>query len=282
MRNYDFPSLGFGVGLRPPHYSRIVDGVDAAGGRAPVDWFEVISENFMVDGGRPLQVLEAVRRDFPIVMHGVSLSIGSVDPLDRHYLSRLKQLASRFDPAWISDHLCWTGIDRRNLHDLMPIPYTEEALDHVVTRIREVQEILGRRIAIENISSYMTYRASAIPEWEFLSAIAGQADCGILLDLNNIYVTAYNQGFDPVRYIDSLPVERVRQFHLAGYSDHDGYLLDTHDHQISAPVWNLYDHAVRRFGRISTLIEWDDRIPEFELLAAVADKARLRAESALG
>ncbi len=275
MVGSDFPALGYGVGLRRPHYSQVIEA------RPRVDWFEIISENFMVDGGRPLEVLEAVRRDYPIVMHGVALSIGSCDPLNRDYLVRLRELARRFEPAMISDHLCWSGIGGHNLHDLVPLPFTDEALHHVVDRVRTVQMMLGRPILLENISSYLTYRASTIPEWEFLGAVADQADCGILLDINNIHVTAFNQGFDPIRYIDAIPARRVAQFHLAGYSDHGDYLLDTHDHPVSAAVWKLYEHAVRRIGPVTTLIEWDDRIPAFETLIASADEARSRASATL-
>lgn len=278
MDSSEFPALGYGVGLRRPHYSHVIDD------HPRIDWFEIISENFMVEGGRPLEVLEAVRRDYPIVMHGVSLSIGSTDPLNRDYLRCLLKLARRFEPAWISDHLCWTGAGGHNLHDLIPLPYTEEAIRHVADRVRIVQEILGRPILLENISSYMTFRTSTIAEWEFLAAVAEQADCGILLDINNIHVTAFNQGFDPIRYIDAIPAPRVAQFHLAGYSDHGDYLLDTHDHPVSAAVWKLYEYAVRRFGPIATLIEWDDHIPEFAVLAEAAEAARGRAacDSAAG
>jgi uncharacterized protein (UPF0276 family) len=276
MDRSEFRALGYGVGLRRPHYSRVIDD------HPRIDWFEIISENFMVEGGRPLEVLEAVRRDYPVVMHGVSLSIGSTDPLNRDYLHRLLELARRFEPAWISDHLCWTGAGGHNLHDLIPLPYTEEAIRHVAGRVRTVQETLGRPILLENISSYMAFRASTIPEWEFLVAVAEQADCGILLDINNIHVTAFNQGFDPIRYIDAIPARRVAQFHLAGYSDHGDYLLDTHDHPVSAPVWTLYEYAVRRLGPIATLIEWDDSIPEFAVLAEAAEEARARADRAIG
>jgi uncharacterized protein (UPF0276 family) len=247
----------------------------------PVDWFEVISENFMVEGGRPLEVLEGVRAQSPVVMHGVSLSIGSSDPLNRAYLGALRTLARRIEPAWISDHLCWTGVGGRNLHDLLPLPYTEEAVRHVAGRIREVQDILERTMLIENVSSYMAFRASRLSEWEFLSAVAEEADCAILLDINNIFVSAFNHRFDALRYIDAVPAGRVVQFHLAGHSDHGSYLLDTHDHPIRPEVWALYEHAVRRFGRVPTLIEWDDNIPGFEVLAAAADEARRRCESAL-
>jgi uncharacterized protein len=275
MNRSDFASLGFGVGLRRSHYVHILDN------HPRLDWFEVISENFMVEGGRPLEVLEGVRSQYPIVMHGVSLSIGTTDPLNIGYLRQLATIARRFESAWISDHLCWTSVGGRNLHDLLPLPYTEEIVRHVAVRIRQVQDILERTILIENVSSYMEFTSSRLSEWEFLSAVANEADCGILLDINNIFVSAFNHHFDPVRYIDSVPPGRVVQFHLAGHSDHGTYLLDTHDHPIRPEVWTLYEHAVRRFGRVPTLIEWDDNIPEFEVLAAAADEARLRCESAL-
>jgi uncharacterized protein (UPF0276 family) len=285
MNRSNFASLGFGVGLRRPHYTRVLeqrppDEVEPEN-VPPVDWFEVISENFMVEGGRPLEVLEGVRERYPIVMHGVSLSIGSSDPLNRDYLRTLRALARRVEPAWISDHLCWTGVGGRNLHDLLPLPYTEETVRHVAGRIREVQDILERTILFENVSSYMAFRASRLTEWEFLSAVAEEADCAILLDLNNIFVSAFNHRFDALGYIDAVPADRVVQFHLAGHSDHGSYLLDTHDHPIRPEVWALYEHAVRRFGRVPTLIEWDDNIPEFEVLAAAADEARRRCESVL-
>jgi hypothetical protein len=275
MNRLDFAPLGFGVGLRRPHYAPILDA------HPTMDWFEVISENFMVEGGRPLQILEDVRAHYPIVMHGVSLSIGSSDPLNRTYLDALRSAARRFEPAWVSDHLCWTGVGGRNLHDLLPLPYTEETVRHVAERIRQVQEILERTILIENVSSYMAFRSSRLEEWEFLTAVAEEADCAILLDINNIFVNAFNHRFDALRYIDAVPANRVAQFHLAGHSDHGSYLLDTHDHPIRAEVWALYEHAVRRFGRVPTLIEWDDNIPDFEVLAAAAAEARSRCDLAL-
>jgi uncharacterized protein len=274
MNRLDFAPLGFGVGLRRRHYLHILER------HPPMDWFEVISENFMVEGGRPLEVLEGVRANYPVVMHGVSLSIGSSDPLNRSYLDTLRAAARRFEPAWISDHLCWTSVGGRNLHDLLPLPYTEETVTHVASRIRQVQEILERTILIENVSSYMAYRCSRLEEWEFLSAVAQEADCAILLDINNIFVSAFNHSFDPVRYIDAVPSDRVAQFHLAGHSDHGSYLLDTHDHPIRPEVWELYQHAVRRFGRVPTLIEWDDNIPEFEVLSTAAAEARRQCDLA--
>jgi hypothetical protein len=274
MNNSEFPFLGFGAGLRRPHYAL------AAETRPRIDWFEIVSENFMLAGGRPLHVLEAVRRDYPIAMHGVSMSLGSADPLNRAYMRDLAALARRFDPAWISDHLCWTSIGGRNLHDLLPLPHTEQAIAHAAGRIREAQDFLGRRILIENVSSYMAFTQSAMPEWEFLAAIANEADCGILLDINNIFVNAFNHRFNPEQYIDSIPAGRVAQFHLAGHQDHGRYLLDTHDHPVRAEVWNLYERAARRFPAASTSIEWDDNIPEFAVLRAAADEARRRHNAA--
>jgi uncharacterized protein (UPF0276 family) len=262
-----FPALGFGVGLRPPHYGHVLEAHPA------VEWFEVISENFLIAGGRPLHVLEQVRAQYPVVLHGVSLSIGSTDPLDADYLRRLRQLAERIDAAWISDHLCWTGVGGHNLHDLLPLPYSEEALEHVVSRVQRVQDALGRRIALENVSSYLTFCDSILPEWEFLAAVAERADCAILLDVNNVFVSAHNHGFDARTYLAGIPVERVVQFHLAGHSDHGTHLLDTHDHPVCDGVWDLYAAAVRRFGALPTLIEWDDRIPPFERLHGEAKRA---------
>ncbi len=268
MNRAEFPFLGFGVGLRKPHYGFVLDN------RPQMDWFEVISENFMVAGGRPLEVLGTVRENYPIVMHGVSMSIGSADPLNRKYLGALRDLARRFAPAWISDHLCWTGVGGRNLHDLLPLPYNEDAVRHVAGRIRRVQDILERTILIENVSSYMTYADSTMTEWEFLTAVAEEADCAILLDINNIFVSAFNHSLDPARYIDAVPVERVVQYHLAGHSDRGTHLLDTHDHPVCDEVWALYERAARRFGAVSALVEWDDKIPEFGVLAETAERAR--------
>ena len=262
------PYLGFGLGLRTDHYDAILSE------RPPVDWFEVISENYMVDGGKPLHYLDRFRALYPMVMHGVSLSIGSGDPLDRDYLKRLKALAARVEPRWISDHLCWTGVAGKNLHDLMPLPYTEEAVKHVASRVREVQDYLGRQILLENVSSYVTYTQSAVSEWEFLSAIAEQADCLILLDVNNIYVSSHNHGFDPLDYLRGVPRARVRQFHLAGHSHNGNIIVDTHDHPIVDGVWGLYAEAVRIFGPVSTMIERDANIPPLAELLAELDQAR--------
>jgi len=228
----------------------------------------------MVEGGRALEVLSAIRERYPIVMHGVSMSIGSADPLNRDYLRKLREAARRFSPAWMSDHLCWTSVGGRNLHDLIPLPYTEEALRHVVRRIRAVQDAIERPILMENVSSYMAFADSAMPEWEFLSRVAEEADCGILLDINNVFVSAFNHRFDACEYIDAVPADRVVQYHLAGHSDHGTYLLDSHDHPVREEVWSLYERAVRRFGAVSALVEWDDNIPDFGALAATADRAR--------
>lgn len=260
--------LGHGVGLRRDHFERVLSGP------VRVDWFEAISENFMVPGGRPLDVLTRVRERYPVVLHGVSLSIGSTDPLDEGYLDRLLGLTKRFEPAWVSDHLCWSGVGGRQAHDLLPLPYTEQAIGHVVGRVLRVQERLGRPIALENVSSYVAYAHSAMPEWEFLAEVARRSGCGILLDINNIYVSSRNHHFDPRAYLQGVPTDRVWQFHLAGHSNKGTFLLDTHDHPVIDEVWDLYRDAVRRFGPVSTLIEWDDKIPEFERLEEESGRAR--------
>jgi hypothetical protein len=274
--SFRVPYLGHGVGLRTEHFPRILDGT------ARADWFEVISENFMIRGGRPLAVLERARADAPVVLHGVSLSIGSTDPLRASYLDELAALAKRVEPAWISDHLCWGSVGGRYAHDLLPLPYTEEAVHHVAARVRAVQERLGRQILLENVSSYVTFRHSVLPEWEFLAAVAREADCGILLDVNNIYVSAVNHGFSATEYLAGVPAERVLQFHLAGHQDHGTHLLDTHDGPVVDAVWALYREAVRRFGPVSTLVEWDDRIPAFEEVLAEAERARAYEAEVLG
>jgi uncharacterized protein len=259
---------GFGLGLRTPHYEAVLTEPHA------IDWFEIITENYLVPGGKPLDYLERIRRRFPLVMHGVSLSIGSTDPIDLDYLAQVRTLAKRIEPHWISDHLCWTGIEGRNLHDLLPLPYTEEALASVVARVGQVQDALGRQILLENVSSYLTYRASDMSEWEFLREVAERADCAILLDINNIYVSSVNHGFDPLTYLQAMPRERVRQFHLAGHSDLGGHLIDTHDHPIVEPVWDLYCAAVAQFGAVPTMIERDDNIPSLGELVAELQIAR--------
>ncbi len=262
------PNLGYGLGLRPAHYLDILEQ------RPSVDWFEALTENYLVPGGKPLYFLERVREHYPLVLHGVSLSIGGGQPLDFDYLRQVKTLAQRIDAAWVSDHLCWTGVDGVNLHDLMPLPYTEEAIRHVAARVAQAQDVLGRQLLLENVSSYVTYRASQLSEWEFLSAVADAADCLILLDINNIHVSAFNHGFDAQAYLDGIDPRRVRQFHLAGHQNHGDYLIDTHDEPIIDEVWALYAAAVRRFGPVSTMIERDDNIPPLAELLAELDEAR--------
>ena len=262
------PYLGFGLGLRTEHYNAILADKPA------IDWLEIISENYMVDGGKPLHYLDRFRALYPMVMHGVSLSIGSMDPLDMDYLKRLKALAERVEPRWISDHLCWTGVAGKNLHELMPLPYTEEAIAHVAARVRQVQDYLGRQILLENVSSYLTYTQSALSEWEFLTAIAEAADCHILLDINNIYVSSNNHDFDPRDYLYGVPAARVRQFHLAGHTNNGNIIIDTHDHPIIDGVWDLYAEALRHFGPVSTMIERDAHIPPLAELMAELDQAR--------
>ena len=268
MQTRSWPTLGCGVGLRTEHY----DYVTSAWPR--MDWFEAISENFMDSGGRPLHVLEQVRRRYPVALHGVSLSIGSTDPLDLSYLARLKVLADRIDPAIVSDHLCWTGVEGENLHDLLPLPFTEEAVRHIASRVEQVQEYLGRRILLENVSTYVTARHSTMPEWVFLTEIALRYGCGILLDLNNVHVNARNHQFDPYEYLAHIPGEFVGQFHLAGHTDMGTYLFDTHSAPVIDEVWALYRAALQRWGAVTTLIEWDEHIPPFPRLAEEAEKAR--------
>jgi uncharacterized protein len=269
----EFPYLGHGIGLRPPHYAEVVQTLPA------VDWFEVITENFMVAGGNPRQVLRQVRAHYPIVLHGVSLSVGSVDPIDETYLTGLAALAAETEPAWISDHLCWSSFGGHTGHDLWPLPFTEEALAHVVRRVQMVQERLRRRILIENVSSYLELAHSTLPEWEFLTEVARRADCGLLLDVNNIFVSARNHGFDAAQFLAGVPVDRVKQIHLAGHRDEGTHLLDTHDHPVCDGVWALYRAAVQRFGAVSTIIERDDDIPPLaEVIAESRQAAAIEAE----
>ena len=249
------PYLGYGLGLRKEHYE------DVLADRPNVDWFEIISENYMVDGGKPLDYLTRIREHYPMVMHGVSMSIGSIEPLNFTYLKQLKELIKRVEPEWISDHLCWTGVNGLNLHDLMPLPYTEEAIQHVADRVSQVQDYLGQQILLENVSSYVSYSDSVMTEAEFYRKVTERADCLMLLDINNIYVSAYNHNFDPYSYLNAMPIERVYQFHLAGHTHEDNLIVDTHDHPISDPVFDLYAAAVEHFGRVSTMIERDDNIP---------------------
>ncbi len=261
-------NLGFGLGLRVEHYQQVL------GERPAVDWFEVISENYMVDGGKPLHYLYKIREHYPLVMHGVSMSIGSTQPLNIEYLQQLKALINRVEPEWISDHLCWTGVHGRNLHDLMPLPYTEETVRHVAGRVRQVQDYLGRQMLLENVSSYVSYQASEMTEWEFLAAVVEQADCMILLDVNNIYVSSHNHEFNPLDFLAGVPVNRVQQFHLAGHSYNGELIIDTHDHDVADPVWELYRQAVKRFGNVATMIERDDNIPPLEELIEELEIAR--------
>jgi uncharacterized protein (UPF0276 family) len=268
-------NLGHGVGLRSIHYPAILGG--AARGR--VGFFEAISENYMIPGGRALSVLEAVRRDFPLLLHGVSLSIGSSDPINRTYLAELAALCDRIQPEIVSDHLCWGSIHGRYAHDLLPLPFTEESLALTARHVGEVQEALGTQILLENVSSYLELEAGEMTEWQFLAELAERTDCGILLDVNNVYVTAFNHGFDARTYLGGIPRERVGQMHLAGHQDRGRYLFDAHDRPVIEPVWQLYREAVARFGEIPTLIEWDEAIPELpKLLAESTIASRLMRE----
>jgi uncharacterized protein (UPF0276 family) len=262
------PYPGFGLGLRPQHYADFLDA------RQPVDWLELISENYMVPGGKPLAMLDAIRADYPVALHGVSLSIGSTDPLDRAYLAQLKALHRRVEPLWVSDHLCWTGVAGRNSHDLLPLPYSEEALKLVVAHVRQVQDLLGERILLENVSSYLEFKDSVMPEWDFVRAVAEEADCLLLLDVNNIYVSSVNHGFDAQDFLRAMPAARVRQIHLAGHHDHGDYIVDTHDHPVCDAVWALYADACRAFGEVAAMIERDDHIPPLPELLAELDQAR--------
>jgi uncharacterized protein len=271
------PDLGVGVGFRIPHYGRVLDGEGSL-----MDWFEVISENFLVNGGRPLENLERLSAKYRVVPHGVSLAIGSVESLDAAYLAKLRALLARLDPPWVSDHLCWGRAPGVHIHDLLPLPYTREAIDHVVERVKRVQGTLERPFALENVSSYMTYRESTMTEWDFLAEISERADCGILLDCNNVYVSARNHGFDAATYIDAVPADRVVQMHLAGHTDKGKYILDTHSDHVVDAVWDLYRRALARCGAVATLVEWDDDIPEWDVLAAEAEKARVVRREVLG
>ena len=271
-RPLDAPYLGVGVGLRSVHYSDVLE--RGRRGDLGVDWFELLSENYMAAGGRPLRILGEVCELAPVSLHGVSLNIGSTDPLDSDYIADLDRLSRLARPRWISDHLCWTGISGTNLHDLLPLPYADDVIVHVADRVRRVQDLLGRRIALENVSSYLSFERDTMSEWDFLAAVAEEADCGILLDINNVFVSAHNHGFDAMKYIDSIPAERVFQIHLAGHSRSGPMLIDTHDHPVTDKVWTLFERAIENLGPVSTLIEWDDQIPSYARLVAEADKAR--------
>jgi len=261
-------SLGFGLGARVEHYE------DLLASAPDVEWLEILSENYLVPGGKPLHYLTRLREHFPLVMHGVSLSIGSTDPLNVDYLHALRELAQSIEPEWISDHLCWTGVERINLHDLMPLPYTEEALKHVVERVKQVQDFLKRQILLENVSSYIDYRCSQMPEWEFLNSIAERADCFILLDVNNVYVSGRNHGFDPATYIKAINPPRVKQLHLAGHDDQGDLIIDTHDESIVNEVWNLLKLTYQHCGMVATMIERDANVPPLTTLLSELDTAR--------
>lgn len=264
-----FTDLGIGIGLRTSHYQQILE-------TKPENvWFEIISENFMIGGGRPLAVLEELLNSYRVVQHGVSLYLGSTEPLNRDHLTKLKQLVKRTKTPWLTDHLCWGSVDGTYSHDLLPLPYTKEAINVVVRKIREARDFLETPFAVENLSSYAEFQDSEMTEWQFLSEVSEKADCGILLDVNNIYVSSQNHEFDPYEYIRSIPYERVSQIHLAGHSTHENYLLDTHDHPVADPVWELYKKTIRLIGPTATLLEWDDNIPSLEETLAEAQKACL-------
>lgn len=267
--------LGFGLGLRAPHFKTILET------KPKVDWFEIMSEDYMILGGNPRYYLEKIRHDYPIVMHGVSMSLGSTDPLDKNYLHQLKALIDWVKPAWVSDHICWSRFNHVQMHDLLPVPYTEEAARHLASRIREVQDFLGRQILVENVSSYVDYKQSEMSEYEFITSVVTQADCLILLDVNNIYVNHYNHGIDPLAFLAGVPADRVQQIHLAGHQNYETHVVDTHDHPIIDPVWDLYTRAVETFGAVSTMIERDDHIPPLEELLIELDQARGISESIL-
>ncbi|HLK20992.1 MAG TPA: DUF692 domain-containing protein [Bryobacteraceae bacterium] len=265
---WDYPDLGFGIGLRSVHFEHILKN------NPTIDWFEVLSENYMDTGGRPLHVLDQVAERYPVVLHGVSLNVGSTDPIDFDFLKKLKALAKRVNARWVSDHLCWTGVTGKNTHDLLPMPYTDQALRHTIQRVREIQDFMERPIALENASTYLEFSTSKWPESEFISALAEEADCGILLDVNNVYVSSFNHGFDPKKYIDRIPKDRLVQMHLAGHTNKGTHILDTHSDYVIDKVWDLYRYAHRQLGGASTLLEWDANIPAFDVVHGEALKAR--------
>jgi uncharacterized protein len=262
------PSPGFGLGLRTQHYADFLD--------APrrVDWLELLSDNYMAPGGKPLVMLDRIRANYPVVMHGVALSIGAADGVDETYLDALAQLADRVQPLWISDHLCWTGVHGRVLHDLYPLPYSEDALDVVVRNVHRVQERLKRSLVLENVSSYVSFGASHMSEWEFISAVCARTGCRLLLDVNNIHVSSVNHGFDARAFLHGIPADRVQQIHLAGHTDHGDHIIDTHDHPVADSVWALYVEALKLCGPVATMIERDDHIPPLAELVTELDQAR--------
>jgi uncharacterized protein (UPF0276 family) len=265
---FGLPDLGVGLGLRTVHYSRILETNPA------VDWFEILSDNYLETKGRPLDYLDAIADRYPVVMHGVSLSIGSTDPLDRAYVESLRSLRDRTRARWVSDHLCWTGVSGRNTHDLLPVPYTEEALAHVIARVKEVQDILGAPIALENPSTYVEFGGNAMREWEFLGRLCEAADAAILLDVNNVYVSAHNHGFDPKDYLDAIPFDRVVQIHVAGHTNHGTHIIDSHIGPVIDDVWRLFGEAHGRGGGASVLLEWDAEIPSLKETHAEALRAK--------
>ncbi len=266
---------GFGLGLRTQHYADFLDAPQR------VDWLEILSDNYLVPGGKPLLMLDGIRANYPVVMHGVALSIGAADGPDRAYLAALAALARRVEPLWISDHLCWTGVHRRVLHDLYPLPYTEAALDVVVRNVQIAQEVLQRPLVLENVSSYVSFRASEMTEWEFIREVCQRTGCRLLLDVNNIYVSSVNHGFDPRAFLHGIPADRVQQIHLAGHTDHGDHIIDTHDHPVAEPVWALYAEALALVGPVATMIERDDHIPPLAELVAELDHARSIAAKAM-
>jgi uncharacterized protein len=272
------PDLGIGVGFRPKHAKDVLD----AGGSKDVAWYEIVSENYMVGGGRLMNDLERLRSGYAVIPHGVCMSIGATDKLDEDYLARLGKLVRAIDPPYFTDHVCFCKASGLDLHDLLPLPYTKEAIEHVAPRIRHVQATIGKPFALENVSSYLAYKSSEMTEWEFIAELAEQADCGILLDVNNVYVSAFNHGFDANAFIDGIPAERVVQIHLAGHTDKGTYLLDTHSDHVKDEVWSLYQRAIKRTGAVSTLVEWDERIPAFDVLAREAALAKKHRDEALG
>jgi uncharacterized protein (UPF0276 family) len=276
MANAKPPFLGFGLGLRPQHYAEILDG------SPEIDWFEVISENYMIPGGQPMRMLERICERYPVVMHGVSMSIASTSPMDMDYLRSLKSLADKVKPVWISDHLCWTGVHGVNLHDLLPIPYTKEALDHVVDRVNQVQDFLDRPFTLENVSSYVTFGQSEMSEWDFVSEVSRRTGCWLLFDVNNVYVSAFNHDFSADEFLNGVPKDRIVQFHVAGHSHEDTHIIDTHDHPVCDEVWDLYRKAVETFGPVSTMIERDDNIPPLAELVDELNHARAIASEVLG
>ena len=267
--HWNYPDLGLGIGLRTSHYGHILSQ------KPEIGFFEVLTENYLDTGGRPLFVLDKIAESYRLVMHGVSMSVGSTDPVDFAYLAKVKALAKRINALWVSDHVCWTGVLGRNTHDLLPLPYTEESLRHTVEHVRTIQDYLERPLVLENPSTYLEFTPNSMPEWEFVARMAEEADCGLLLDVNNVFVSAFNHSYDPVAYIDAIPGERVCQYHLAGHTHKGTHILDTHSDHVVDPVWELYGHTIRRVGLRATLLEWDANIPPFEVVRDEVLKAKV-------